>query len=108
MNLLYPAVALGLVWYFFFNKKMSNAPPNTFTMYYMNGCGHCEKIMPVFDDYMSKCPVSCRKVEASQGASREYPVKGYPTFVYTDAYGYGHECQARSPEAWDACIKKNQ
>jgi hypothetical protein len=34
-------------------------------------------------------------------------VKGYPTFVYTDASGYGHECLARSPEAWDACIRQN-
>jgi len=85
---------------------MSYAPPNSFTLYYMNGCGYCDKIMPVFDDYMAKCPVACRKVEASQ--NREYSVKGYPTFVYTDASGYGHECQARSPEAWDACIRQNQ
>lgn len=106
MNLLYPAVAVGLVWYFFFNKKMSYAPPNSFTMYYMNGCGYCDKIMPVFDNYMGSCPVACRKVEASQNS--EYSVKGYPTFVYTDASGYGHECQARTPEAWDACIRQNQ
>lgn len=106
MNLLFPVAAVGLVWYFFFNKKMSYAPPNSFTMYYMNGCGYCDKIMPVFDGYMANCPVACRKVEASQNS--EYSVKGYPTFVYTDSSGYGHECQARSPEAWDACIRQNK
>jgi thiol-disulfide isomerase/thioredoxin len=106
MNLLYPAVGVALVWYFFFNKKMSYAPPNSFTLYYMNGCGHCDKIMPVFDEYMSHCPVSCRKVEASQNS--EYSVKGYPTFVFTDKNGYATECHARSPEAWNACIAQNQ
>jgi hypothetical protein len=106
MNLLYPAVAIGLVWYFFFNKKMSYAPPNSFTLYYMNGCHYCEQIMPVFDDYMGKCSVACRKVEASENS--EYGVKGYPTFVYTDKNGYGTECKGRSPEAWDACIRDNQ
>jgi hypothetical protein len=61
--------------------------------------------MPVFDEYMGRCSVACRKVEARE--NQEYSVKGYPTFVYTDSSGYGHECQARNPEAWEACIRQN-
>jgi thiol-disulfide isomerase/thioredoxin len=105
MNILYPAVALGAVWFFFFRKKPSLAPPSTFTLYYMNGCPHCDRIMPLFDEYMASCPVPCRKVEASE--NREYGVKGYPTFVFTDKYGMATECKVRTPEAWDECIRSN-
>ena len=91
---------------FFMKKKHSYAPPGSFTMYYMNGCPHCETVMPAFQEFMSACGTPCRVVEASE-LNGEFEVKGYPTFVKTTHDGFGVECSGRNPAAWQKCINAN-
>ena len=54
---------------------------------HMNGCGHCEKLMPHWDSASSenKSSVSMRKVEMSQNDGpdlvKEHNIKGFPSIL---------------------------
>lgn len=65
---------------------------NTFTMYYMNGCPHCETILPAFKNFVASGQVSANGKKTTirmleQGDPTAAPelsannVKGFPTFI---------------------------
>jgi thiol-disulfide isomerase/thioredoxin len=67
-------------------------PLNVFTLYYMNGCPHCESILPTYKRFASAGQVevngkktSIRMVEQGDPNAgpeiEERNIKGFPTFV---------------------------
>ena len=63
---------------------------NTFTLYYMTGCPHCETILPEFSNFVAQGQyesggkkTTIRKVEQSGAGSdlEKYGIKGFPSFV---------------------------
>lgn len=67
----------------------------TFTMYYADWCPHCQTVKPLFKDFMGTgvvkvngIPIKVRMVEEKEHQKGVDPdVKGYPSFLYSDAAG---------------------
>ena len=92
---------------------------NTFTLYYMNGCPHCETILPEYKKFAAAGQVNMngkttkiRMVE--QGDPNAGPeieahnIKGFPTFVLTTASGKKMEYQGdRTVSAISQFITQN-
>jgi hypothetical protein len=91
----------------------------SFTMYYMNGCPHCESILPDYRNFVASGQVdnngkktTIRMLE--QGDPSAAPelqannVKGFPTFVLSTAGGKNIEYSGeRTVEAMKEFIMKN-
>jgi hypothetical protein len=71
---------------------------NTFTMYYMNGCPHCESILPEFRTFVASGQIETNGKKTKirmleQGDPSAAPeleannVKGFPTFVLSTVDG---------------------
>ena len=90
---------------------------NVFTLFYMNGCPHCESIMDDFDKWAAAGqilandkPVKIRKLEQAEAGPllKEKGIEGFPTFVLTTAQGKDIEYQGdRSSGAYEKFILKN-
>lgn len=92
---------------------------NTFTMYYMNGCPHCETLLPDYRQFVASGQIetdgkktSIRMLE--QGDPQAAPeleannVKGFPTFVLSTAAGQNIEYKGeRTIEAMKDFISQN-
>ena len=92
---------------------------NTFTMYYMNGCPHCESVLPDYRTFVASGQVetdgkktTIRMLE--QGDPSAAPeleannVKGFPTFILSTAGGENIEYKGeRTVEAMKEFISKN-
>jgi thiol-disulfide isomerase/thioredoxin len=65
----------------------------TFTMYYADWCPHCQTVKPIFKELMGSGtltvkgqPITLEMVEEKQiDKSKAIPIKGYPTFLYSDS-----------------------
>ena len=77
---------------------------NVFTLYYMNGCPHCESILPEYKKFAAAGQINAsgKKVKIrmlEQGDPSAAPeleannVKGFPTFVLSTADGKNIEYQ---------------
>lgn len=94
------AIVLAILCYLFVLVKGSRLDgfadlgekDNVFTMYYMNGCPHCEAILPDFKNFVAEGQVvqpgkktSIRMVEQGDpDTAKEIEtrnIKGYPTFI---------------------------
>jgi hypothetical protein len=92
---------------------------NTFTMYYMNGCPHCESILPEFKTFVASGQVETngaktkiRMIEqgdSSAAAELEANnVKGFPTFILSTVDGKTVEYNGdRKVEAMKEFISQN-
>jgi hypothetical protein len=92
---------------------------NTFTLYYMNGCPHCETILPEYKKFAAAGQVvlngkttKIRMLEQGDpNAASEleaHNVKGFPTFVLSTADGKNLEYQGdRTVPAISQFITKN-
>jgi protein-disulfide isomerase len=92
---------------------------NTFTLYYMNGCPHCESILPEYKDFAAAGQIvtngkktKIRMLE--QGDPNAAPelaannVKGFPTFILMTAAGESLEYSGdRTVPAMKEFIAKN-
>jgi thioredoxin-like negative regulator of GroEL len=64
-----------------------------FVLVHMNGCGHCEKLMPEWDDAASenKTDIKMRAVEMSEGDGpklcKKHNITGFPTIILLDSKG---------------------
>lgn len=69
---------------------------NKLTYYYMNGCGHCEKFNPIWEEftknYSGTPPITFEKIESANAPSS---VKGYPTVILTKKDGSTSEFNAQ-------------
>ena len=95
------------------------ANTNTFTLYYMNGCPHCESILPEYKDFAAAGQIvtngkktKIRMLE--QGDPTAAPelaannVKGFPTFILNTAAGDNLEYSGdRTIDAMKNFIAKN-
>jgi thioredoxin-related protein len=91
----------------------------TFTMYYMNGCPHCESILPEYRNFVASGQLdnngkktTIRMLEqADPNAAPEleaHNVKGFPTFILSTVDGKNIEYSGeRSVEAMKDFIIKN-
>ncbi len=83
----------------------------TFTMYYADWCPHCQNVKPLFKEFMGSGIVEVNGIpvkvamkeekEIEKGADPD--VKGYPSFLYTDAAGRVVEFQG--PRTADGFMK---
>jgi hypothetical protein len=92
---------------------------NVFTMYYMNGCPHCESILPEFKNFAAAGQIQTNGTKTKirmleQGDSAAAPelearnVKGFPTFILGTADGNFVEYQGdRSIDGIKDFIGKN-
>jgi thiol-disulfide isomerase/thioredoxin len=92
---------------------------NVFTLYYMDGCPHCESILPEYKKFAAAGQVNVngkktkiRMLEQSDpNAAPEleaHNVKGFPTFVLSTADGKNLEYQGdRNVSAISQFITKN-
>ena len=92
---------------------------NVFTLYYMNGCPHCERIMPAYKKFAAagQFETNGKKVklraleQADPSAGPEIEARnitGFPTFVLSTAAGEFLEYKGeRSIEAMTQFIKEN-
>ena len=95
------------------------AKQNSFTMYYMNGCPHCETVLPSYRQFVASGQVetdgkktTIRMLE--QGDPQAAPeleannVKGFPTFILSTAAGKNIEYKGdRTIEAIKDFISQN-
>ena len=92
---------------------------NVFTMYYMNGCPHCESILPEFKNFaaagqiqLNGTKTKIRMLEQSDPAAapelEARKVKGFPTFILGTANGNYVEYQGeRSVDSIKKFIGQN-
>jgi len=92
---------------------------NSFTMYYMNGCPHCETLLPSFRQFVASGQIetdgkktTIRMLE--QGDPQAAPeldannVKGFPTFILSTASGSNIEYKGeRTVDAMKNFISQN-
>ena len=57
------------------------------TLFHMNGCPHCVKMMPEWDKFAKLNPGKCEKHEASdvQDLTKKLNIQGFPTIMLLDA-----------------------
>lgn len=92
---------------------------NTFTLYYMNGCPHCETILPDYKKFVAEGQITnngkkttIRMMEQGDAAAapelEENNVKGFPTFIFKTATGTNIEYKGdRTVSAMKDFISKN-
>jgi thiol-disulfide isomerase/thioredoxin len=107
--ILIAVVVVALIYiYFNYNIKLegfaqrgvieppSATPVGTFTMYYADWCGHCQRVKPVFQELVSQSPilVGGRTITIAMVSPEKEPekaadveIQGFPTFIYKDAAG---------------------
>ena len=65
--------------------------PKELVYFYMNGCGHCKKFSPTWDQFASSYNgnLKIRKVERADAGSEleTYQIKGFPTVLLLDGNG---------------------
>jgi thiol-disulfide isomerase/thioredoxin len=101
---------LGLAYEGFADKPIGTTNSRgTFTMYYADWCPHCKTAKPMFVDFMGSGviqvngqDIKVKMVEEKQVQKGVDPeVKGYPSFLYSDAAGKVVEYNGpRSPDGF--------
>ncbi len=84
--------------------------PKELVYYYMNGCGHCKKFSPVWDQFASSYSgnLKIRKVERNDAGDElnQYQIQGFPTVLLLDGNGGKKEFQGdRTIEGLNSFIK---
>jgi len=63
----------------------------TLLLCHMDGCGHCDKLMPEWDSFTraNKTDILTKKVEANEDSSlmKKHEVEGYPTILLLGSNG---------------------
>tara|TARA_Y100000813_G_scaffold193779_1_gene173434 strand:- start:696 stop:1112 length:417 start_codon:yes stop_codon:yes gene_type:complete len=86
-----------LVRYSLFNAGYLENFGNPKTLYYfhMNGCGHCKKFSPTWDQFASKYNgnVQLKKLERAEagGLLEKYEIQGFPSIILVDDKGQKKE-----------------
>ena len=71
--------------------------PKELVYFYMDGCGHCKKFSPVWDQFSSSYSgnLNVRKVERNDAGDElnQYQIQGFPTVLLLDGNGGKKEFQ---------------
>jgi len=94
------AVVLGLLYMYFMNKPsvqgFQDSNMDTFTMYYADWCGHCQKAKPDFKKFAADgqidvngrpCKIRMIEADANKDEMAAKNVKGFPTFLLETTEG---------------------
>ena len=87
---------LAVAWHYFKGSsesyeasEVSNPPEPVqkpqLVLFYMNGCGHCEHLMPIWnklEEQLQQSPIETSRIELSQPEAQGQDVKGAPTIRY--------------------------
>ena len=84
--------------------------PKELVYFHMNGCGHCKKFTPVWDQFASNYNgnLNIRKVQRADAANelQQYKVQGFPTVLLLDGNGGKKEFQGeRTIQGLEAFIQ---
>ncbi len=97
-----------------FNDYGKTNERGTFTMYYADWCPHCQTAKPLFKEYMeggvkniNGMLIKMRMIEEKDIQKGVDPdIKGYPSFLYSDAAGKVVEFDGpRTSEGFEAFLK---
>ena len=89
-------IVLGVIYLLFTNFKVfegfGTGEPTTLLLLHMNGCGHCKKLMPEWDNFMrnnNNSGLIIKSVEMDEDPSlaKRYNVEGLPTILLLDENG---------------------
>ena len=66
--------------------------PKSMIYFHMNGCGHCKKFTPTWDNFSSKYvgPLKLMKYEQKEAGKEmleKYEIQGFPTVILVDDKG---------------------
>jgi thioredoxin-like negative regulator of GroEL len=71
--------------------------PKELVYFHMNGCGHCKRFSPIWDEFSSKYngELKLKKLERKEAGDllQKYEVKGFPTVLMLDEQGNKKEFQ---------------
>ena len=72
--------------------------PQELVYFHMNGCGHCKKFSPIWDEFTSNYKGSLKlkkyeREEAGEDMLQKYQVQGFPTILLIDEQGNKKEFQ---------------
>lgn len=91
------AIVLGLLYTFATAKEGFQSPDvDTFTMYYADWCGHCQKAKPEFKEFAKdgevevggkRCKVRMVDADSNKDEIKAKNVQGFPTFMLETADG---------------------
>ena len=84
--------------------------PKELVYFYMDGCGHCKKFSPVWDQFASSYNgnLNIRKVERNNAGDElnQYQIQGFPTVLLLDGNGGKKEFQGeRTIQGLEAFIQ---
>jgi len=87
-NLLVTILVIGLLYFlikYLMKSREGFEGHTTLLLNHMNGCGHCEKLMPEWDQFAKENDtiIKTKKVEVNEDPSiaKKYGVKGFPTIL---------------------------
>ena len=72
--------------------------PQELVYFHMNGCGHCKKFMPVWDEFVNNYNGNLKikkleRQEAGEDMLKKYQIQGFPTILLLDGQGNKKEFQ---------------
>ena len=72
--------------------------PQELVYFHMNGCGHCKKFMPVWDEFAGNYngDLKIKKLERQEAGDdmlKKYQIQGFPTILLLDGQGNKKEFQ---------------
>ena len=72
--------------------------PKSMIYFHMNGCGHCKKFSPIWDEFSSNYKGGLKlqkyeREEAGEDMLKKYEIQGFPTILLVDEQGNKKEFQ---------------
>ena len=83
----------------YFSSYLENfGNPQELVYFHMNGCGHCKKFTPVWDEFVEKYNGNLKlkkleRQEAGEDMLKKYQIQGFPTILLLDGQGNKKEFQ---------------
>ena len=85
--------------------------PKELVYFHMNGCGHCKRFTPIWDEFSGKYngEVKLKKLERNEAGDMldKYEIQGFPTVLLLDVQGNKKEFQGdRSVQGLESFINQ--
>tara|TARA_B000000475_G_C15963731_1_gene434057 strand:- start:750 stop:1166 length:417 start_codon:yes stop_codon:yes gene_type:complete len=85
--------------------------PKELVYFHMNGCGHCKRFTPIWDEFAGKYngEIKLKKLERNEAGDMldKYEIQGFPTVLLLDVQGNKKEFQGdRSVQGLESFINQ--
>ena len=85
--------------------------PRELVYFHMNGCGHCKRFTPIWDEFAGKYngEIKLKKLERNEAGDMldKYEIQGFPTVLLLDVQGNKKEFQGdRSVQGLESFINQ--